>query len=143
MDFSILFLTAFLIILFWLQLILALCQDNERQDTKPKKQSKDKAKPESKNLTINGSQLNQLPSYSAVYFICKVNSSEPLYIGSTVNLNSRFSNHERFIEISKIQHPSKLEIQWIPCSKAELGKLEQKMIDLFQPPYNRAKIVTR
>ncbi|MBW4635265.1 MAG: GIY-YIG nuclease family protein [Iphinoe sp. HA4291-MV1] len=79
-----------------------------------------------------------LPKCSAIYFAIAENN-QIFYIGSTVNLNSRWSNHNLFQEFKKLGNVC---IAWLQCDDISLlPLLENQSISAYKPLLNtrRAK----
>ena len=74
-----------------------------------------------------------LPKCPAIYFAISENK-QILYIGSTVNLHSRWFRHERCKELANVGH---VQIAWFQVSDISiLTKLESQSIRSYQPSLN-------
>ncbi len=74
-----------------------------------------------------------LPKCAAIYFVISENK-QILYIGSTVNLNSRWFRHERCRELA---NTGNVKIAWFQVSDISiLTELESQSIRSYQPSLN-------
>ncbi|RAM48152.1 MAG: hypothetical protein C6Y22_29380, partial [Hapalosiphonaceae cyanobacterium JJU2] len=79
-----------------------------------------------------------LPKCPAIYFAISENN-RVLYIGASINLNSRWLNHNRFQELKNL---ACVRIAWFQCRDISLlPSLESQSIRIYRPPLNirRAK----
>jgi excisionase family DNA binding protein len=59
---------------------------------------------------------------------------ECLYVGKSVNLQSRWRAHEKLLEVADVDG---LRLAWRPVVEARLDYEERRMIALLRPPLNR------
>lgn len=73
------------------------------------------------------------PSVSAVYFALSKNN-EILYIGRSINLRNRWSDHH---QRSRLEEIGEVRIAWLEINnRTLLPKTEYALIERFQPPFN-------
>ncbi len=81
-------------------------------------------------------ERSSLPSCPAIYFVTA--SDNVVYIGKAANLASRWVNHHKWSELTKIDCPVK--IAWLECSDDKLLEdIEAALIEQFKPKLNIAK----
>ncbi|MBW4565730.1 MAG: GIY-YIG nuclease family protein [Mojavia pulchra JT2-VF2] len=88
-------------------------------------------------------EIPQLPNCAAIYFVCD-SKNRVIYIGRTVNLVERWRNHHRFKQLKRLNLKDRLSISWIVCTQdvKALSNLENKLINLYNPPLNWTKVVS-
>jgi hypothetical protein len=74
----------------------------------------------------------RLPSITAVYF-CLSPNNEVLYIGQTINLVNRWTQHHRYQHLKEIDG---VRIAWLEVPAEMLLSIEESLIDRFKPLLN-------
>jgi hypothetical protein len=81
-------------------------------------------------------ERRSLPDCPAIYFVMQ--GERVLYIGKTVNLAQRWTQHHKWQQFSEI--PGVLRITWLECSDTSLlHDIETALISYFDPIFNRGK----
>jgi Nuclease subunit of the excinuclease complex len=81
-------------------------------------------------------ERHSLPNCPAIYFVMR--GEHALYIGKTVNLAQRWTQHHKWQQFSEI--PAFLRITWLECSDISLlHGIETALISHFDPIFNRGK----
>ena len=81
------------------------------------------------------SELNQLPSCTAIYFAIDAND-RILYVGKADNLRSRWQNHHRKHQLQEISEICPIRIAWLPWNCEGVMEAEKFFIQTHQPLLN-------
>lgn len=86
----------------------------------------------------NGRQVARadLPPTSGIYVCERRGDRQPLYVGQSSNMRTRWRNHAQGMDAVKA---GAAVVAAIPCPAAYLGLLESLLIDRFNPPLNRRR----
>jgi hypothetical protein len=90
-----------------------------------------------RSLPFSDSQQDNWPGTgeSVAYWFTD-GDGQPLYVGSTGDLQRRASEHER-----KVWYPRATELRWICCaSRAQAFRLEGQLIERLAPPFNGREV---
>jgi hypothetical protein len=83
------------------------------------------------------SDRSKLPQDSAIYFVW--NEQQLLYIGKTVNLRRRFSQHHRLADFALAG--AETRISWLPATVQNLAVFERSLIEELEPEINRTPTI--